>query len=73
MSEFHYTRISSVRSPCWQVRQDGPAGRLLGTVAESSRGWAAAVHPGHREFAWGFTDREKAAAWLLSIAPEMRR
>jgi hypothetical protein len=70
---FSFVRISSVRSPCWQVRQDGPAGRLLGTVAEESGALVASVVIAGKLHNQYFTDREKAAAWLLSIAPKMRR
>lgn len=71
---FAYVRISSVPgSPVWQVRLDSPAGRLLGTVSDGANGWQATVVIAGKLHTQAFPDRETAAAWLLSLAPRMRR
>jgi hypothetical protein len=71
---FHYVRITGGASVCWQVRLDSPAGPLLGTVAEEAGGWRATVVVAGKLHTQPFADRERAAAWLLGLAPKhMRR
>jgi len=72
-STFHFLRISLPGPTLYQVRQDSPAGPLMGSVSEIEGGWQASVVVAGKLFTQPFLDRERAAAWLLSIAPRMKR
>ena len=68
----HFTSIAGQRS--WQVHQDGPAGRLLGSVLAQNGGYQAThVAPGGKLMLHWSADRDAAAAWLLRVAPQMTR
>ena len=74
MRAFHFTPIGGPKARCWQVRDGGPAGRLLGTIAAESGGFQAThVAPGGKLLLHWSADRDAAAAWLASVAPKMTR
>jgi len=61
------------RSKVYQVRLDGPAGRLLGSVTDHGDHWQASVVVDNQLHTQPFLDREQAAVWLLSVAPRTKR
>ncbi len=72
-SAFHFTRIAGSGETVYQVRLDGHAGRLIGSVTDHGDYWQASVEIIGKLHTRPFPDRDKAAAWLLSIAPRMKR
>jgi hypothetical protein len=73
-SAFHFVRTVLPGPALYQVRQDSPAGPLLGSVASLGGGWwQATIVVAGKLHTQPFPDRERAAAWLLSIAPKMKR
>ena len=58
---------------CYQVREGGPAGPLLGSVTEEDGGWRASIIiTGKLHLEWR-RDREAAARWLQQMAPKHSR
>ncbi len=73
---FAFVRIVVPGQPAanvYQVRLDGPAGRLLGSVTEQDGYWQADTVVAGKLHTQPFPDRDRAAAWLLEIAPRMKR
>jgi len=72
---FHFFRVvvPGDKSMVYEVRLDGPAGRLLGTVTAHDGLWQASAVIIGKLHTQRFPDRDKAAAWLLHIAPKMKR
>ena len=69
----HFVRIASAGEQAWRVLQSGPAGRLLGTVAEEGGGWKATALVAGKLRVRRFPDRDAAAAWLASVSGKARR
>ena len=61
---------SSAKISVWRVLQGGPAGRLLGTVAEEAEHWRASMMIAGELHQQYFDSLDAAAAWLLSITPK---
>ena len=72
---FHFLRVvvPGDKSMMYQVRLDSPAGRLLGSVTDHGDYWQASVEIIGKLHTRPFPDRDKAAEWLLSIVPKMKR
>ena len=68
-ASFHFARVHACER-VWHVRQGGPAGRYLGTVAEERGGYLATriTAGGALPTEW-FHEREAAARWLAKLTP----
>ena len=69
-TSIHFVRtvVPGDKSPVYQVRLDGPAGRLLGSVTEHDGYWQASADIIGKLHTQRFPDRDAAALWLARLA-----